>query len=210
MDLEENGRRRRRRGFDTARPVGSFIEVVRRVLFEPARFFAGLTTPREEGVWAPLIFAGICFVISVPLSILTAPLDPFLVDEVEPSPLFSFFSLAQDSPFTAIVLAIFLVLLVPLFVALGVYVGTAVQHLFVLLFVREQRGFPATFLVVAYGNTLTLLSWIPVVGYLFSLYAIYVLTVGLRELHGTTTTRALLATLTPSLIALVWFVYALF
>ena len=47
-------------------------------------------------------------------------------------------------------------------------------------------------------------------GYLASLYGIYVFTVGLREVHGTTTTQALLAALVPSLLALVWFAYALF
>ena len=207
VDLQENGRRRTR-GFDTSRPVGSFIEVVRGVLFEPARFFAGLT-PRQEGVWAPLILAGICFVISAPLSLLSAPLDPLAPEDVL-SPLFSLFSLAQDSPGTAIVLAVFLLLLVPLFVALSVYLGTAIHHLFILLFVRQQRGFPATFLVVAYGSALQLLSWIPVLGYLATLYGIYVFTVGLREVHGTTTTQALLAALVPSLLALVWFAYALF
>jgi hypothetical protein len=96
--------------------------------------------PREEGVWALLIFTGICFVISVPLSLLTAPLDPLAPEGVQEealSPFFSFFSLAQDSPGTAVLLAVFVLLLVPLFVALTVYVGTAVQHPFVLLFVRE-------------------------------------------------------------------------
>jgi hypothetical protein len=49
-----------------------------------------------------------------------------------------------------------------------------------------------------------------VLGYLVSLYGIYILTVGLRELHGTTTTRALLAALVPNLLMLAWSLYTLF
>jgi hypothetical protein len=94
---------------------------------------------------------------------------------------------------------------------LGVYIGAAIQHLFVFLFVRERRGFWGTFPVVAYGGAaLSLLSWIPILGYLVMLYGIYVTTVGMREMHGTTTPRALLAALVPTLLSLLFLVPALF
>lgn len=201
MDAEGNVHRRRQ-GFDASRPVGSFIKVVRGVLIEPARFYAGLRESREEGgVGAPLLFAGICLAIGLLLAYLTAPLDP-LASEEAPNPLFEFFSSVQDDPGTVILFAILLLVLVPLGAILGVYIGAIVQHLFVLMFVRERRGFWATFLVVAYSSAIQLLSWIPVLGYLISLYGIYVTTIGLRELHSTTTIRALLAALTPHLLLL--------
>ena len=50
----------------------------------------------------------------------------------------------------------------------------------------------------------------PVLGYLASIYGIYVTTMGLREMHGTSTTRALLTTLFPTLLSLLYLVPALF
>ena len=67
------------------------------------------------------------------------------------------------------------------------------------LFARERRGFWATFPVVAYGaGAISLFSWTPILGYLASIYGIYVATVGLRERHGTSATRALQAALLPA------------
>jgi len=195
-DMEENGRQTKR-GFDTSRPVRNFIEVVRGVFVEPARFFAELRTSQdEEGeIVRAILFACICYVIAMPLSAFTAPLDP-LMPELLPE----LFSGAQSNPRSAGFA--FLVVLAPIFAVLMLLLVAAIQHLFVLLFVREGRGFWATFLVVSYGSTLALVSWIPVLSYLVSLYWVYVAIVGLRELHDTTDSRALLAVLITFLIGL--------
>ena len=50
----------------------------------------------------------------------------------------------------------------------------------------------------------------PILGYLASIYGIYMTTIGLREMHGTSTTRALLAALFPTLLTLLFLVPALF
>ena len=65
--------------------------------------------------------------------------------------------------------------------------------------------------MVAYGGAaISLFSWMPILGYLASIYGIYVTTMGLREMHGTSTTRALLAALFPTLLSLLFLVPALF
>ncbi len=51
---------------------------------------------------------------------------------------------------------------------------TAVHHLFVLIFVRERRGLQATFLVVGYEPPVSLIGWVPVLGYLVGRYVLYV------------------------------------
>ena len=197
----ESGGRRTDRGFDTSRPVASFLEVVRGVLVEPARFFAGLGGPRPDRVKGPLIFAIICALISSPFAFFLQRYDPLAPRQ--PDMVSGFSSMFRDNPAAAIALAVLLVALLPLFVALGVYIGAAVQHFFVFLFVRERRGYWGTFPVVAYGGAaISLFSWMPILGYLASLYGIYITTVGLKEMHGTTTTRALLAALVPSLFGL--------
>jgi hypothetical protein len=197
------------RGFDTSRPGRSFLEVARGVLAEPAAFFAGLGGPRPGRVKGPLVFAIICGVVSSPLALLLEPFNP--LTRGQPGIGSSFSSLYGNNPGAAIALAALIVVLLPLFIVLGVYIGAAIQHLFVFLFVRERRGFWGTFPVVAYGAAaISLFSWMPILGYLASIYGIYVTTVGLREMHGTSTTRALLAALVPTLLSLIFLVPALF
>jgi hypothetical protein len=197
------------RGFDTSRPGRSFLEVARGVLAEPAAFFAGLGGPRPGRVKGPLVFAIICGVVSSPLALLLEPFNP--LTRGQPGIGSSFSSLYGNNPGAAIALAALIVVLLPLFIVLGVYIGAAIQHLFVFLFVRERSGFWGTFPVVAYGGAaISLFSWMPILGYLASIYGIYVTTVGLREMHGTSTTRALLAALVPTLLSLLFLVPALF
>jgi hypothetical protein len=57
---------------------------------------------------------------------------------------------------------------------LGLYLGTLVYHLLVMLFVRPTgTGFEATFRVYAYTSAMTLLEWIPLLRYLATLYGLY-------------------------------------
>jgi hypothetical protein len=46
-------------------------------------------------------------------------------------------------------------------------------------------------------------SWIPIIGGLLSLYGIYLAVVGIREMHGTTTGKAVLVVLIPMIVVLV-------
>jgi hypothetical protein len=207
--LESGGGRRTNQGFDSSRPARSFLEVARGVLVEPAAFFAGLGGPRPDRVKGPLIFAIICALISSPFAFFLQRYDPLAPRQ--PDMVSGFTSMFRDNPAAAIALAVLLVALLPLFAVLGVYIGAAVQHFFVFLFVRERRGYWGTFPVVAYGGSaLALFSWIPILGYLVMLYGVYVTTMGLREMHGTSTARALLAALVPDLFSLLFLVPALF
>ena len=46
------------------------------------------------------------------------------------------------------------------------------------------------------------MNWIPIVGPLLALYGIYLSVVGIREMHGTTTGKAVLIILIPFAVAL--------
>jgi hypothetical protein len=46
-----------------------------------------------------------------------------------------------------------------------------------------------------YGVLRSLLGWIPFIGWIFSLYRLYLATIGIREMHSTSTGRALLVVL---------------
>jgi hypothetical protein len=66
-----------------------------------------------------------------------------------------------------------------------------------------HAGFGATFRIVSYSSVTGLVSWIPFVGWIFSLYRLYLATVGIREMHATTTGKALLVVLLPAVLVLV-------
>jgi hypothetical protein len=77
-----------------------------------------------------------------------------------------------------------------------------VYHLFVRLLIGSgNRGYRATFRVLAYAGAADLVGWVPFVGLLLAaLWAVYLATLGLRELHATTTGRALAALAVPSVL----------
>ncbi|MGB3634413.1 MAG: YIP1 family protein [Rubrobacteraceae bacterium] len=192
--------------FDTSRPFSSFVETARKVILNPAEFFRSIETTTASK--APVIFAVACGVVSWPLSLIAEPFDPTIPDDASTMQGLSF--LPSGNLGTTIAFVALGLVMLPLFALLSLYVGAVVQHLFVMIFIRQRRGFEATFRMLAYGSALSLLGWIPIVGYLAIFYGVYVFTVGFRELHSTSTTRALLAALVPILIWLPFFVLSFF
>jgi hypothetical protein len=65
-------------------------------------------------------------------------------------------------------------------------------HILVWIFVRPtDTDFKAILREATYTSAVELLTWIPVVGLLASLFGLYLAFVGIREMHETTTGRAL-------------------
>lgn len=185
-------------GFDRANPLTSFVRTVREVLFEPVGFFRRL--PRVGMSWSPVVFALVCSLISAPFAFLAAPYDPLAGNEASFESFVGLFSDIRSSAGlagVAAVAAIFLIL-APLSALLGLFISAAIIHILVKIFVRPaDTGFYTTLRVVCYTSATTLLSWIPVVGILASLYGLYLTFVGVREMHGTTTGRALVVIALP-------------
>ncbi len=95
----------------------------------------------------------------------------------------------------------------PIVGAVGVFLTALVAHLLVILVVGSgHSGFGATFRIVAYSLVISLANWIPLIGWIFSLYGLYLATVGIREMHATTTGKALLVVVLPAILILVLFV----
>jgi hypothetical protein len=92
----------------------------------------------------------------------------------------------------------------PIAGTIGVFLTALVTHLLVILVVGPgHAGFGATFRIISYSSVTSLLGWIPFIGWLFALYRLYLATVGIREMHSTTTGRALLVVLLPAILILV-------
>jgi hypothetical protein len=181
--------------FDLSNPVNSFLDVVRRVVLQPVRFFAGL--PRSGALLNPLLFALICIVIS---AILSAVLVLAGVQEnpgFNPNP-----QNALPSVFTP-GSAWASILLSPIGGTIGLFVVAAIQQLLVRLVVgANNSGFGATFRVASYTQVTSLVNWIPIVGPLLALYGLYLSIVGIREMHNTTTGKAALVILIPFAVVL--------
>jgi hypothetical protein len=153
--------------------LGSFVEIVRRTVFRPAGFFAGI--PRRGNFVGLLLFALICLEVSAVLGELIG--------------------MGPDHSSGAFV---GWVVFTPIVGIITLFTETGVLHLLFRLIVgAENSGFEATFRVHSYAWVANLVGWIPVVGPLLSLYAIYLAFLGIREMHGTTTGKAALVVLIP-------------
>ncbi len=165
--------------FDYSDPVQSFINAVRGVVPRPVDFFRGI---RREGDFVnPLIFAIICYEVSAILSGLLASCGGIRWSRVR------FFPRVPDSrpdlrrhrP-----------------VHRGRHTAPA----------RDadrrlaQLGLEGTFRVGAYSSVTSLVSWIPVIGWIASLYGIYLAIMGIREVHNTSTGKAALVVLIPAVV----------
>lgn len=167
--------------FDYRDPVQSFISTVRRVVLQPADFFGGIA--RQGDLINPLIFALVCYTIA---TILTG--------------LLSLAGVGADQNFGGFLVSI---ILAPIFAAIGLFIGAGILHLLVMLIVGSgNAGFQSTFRVSAYSAVTALVSWIPVIGWIASLYGLYLAIVGVREVHSTTTGKAALVVLIPAAVVI--------
>ena len=178
--------------FELSNPVNSFVDVVRRIVLQPSAFFAGL--PRQGSLLGPLVFALVCTEVSVLLVGLLTFLDV-------PGGVTALFGAQGDQGLLAFLGGL---VVAPIAGVVGVFLTALVTHLLVVLVVGSgHAGFGATFRIVSYSSVTGLVSWIPFVGLIFSLYRLYLATVGIREMHATTTGKALLVVLLPAILVLV-------
>jgi hypothetical protein len=163
--------------FNYRDPVQSFIATVQAVVLRPVEFFRGIL--RQGDLINPLIFAIICYEVSAILG-----------------SLLRLVGIGANQGFGAFIASI---IIAPIFTAIGLFIFSGILHLLVMLIVGSRNsGFEATFRVVAYSAVTSLVSWIPFIGWILSLYGIYLGIVGVREVHNTTTGKAALVVLIPA------------
>ena len=181
--------------YDLSDPVNSFADVVKRVVLQPSVFFAGL--PRQGSFLNPLVFALICTEISVLLVGLLGLVDV-------PGGPNTLIGASGDQGFLEFLGGL---VIAPIAGAVGIFLTALVTHVLVVLVVGAgHAGFGATFRIISYSSVTSLVSWIPLIGWIFSLYRLYLATVGIRKINATTTAKALLVVLIPAILVLVWVV----
>jgi hypothetical protein len=162
-------------------PVQTFISTVQRVVLQPVDFYRGIM--RQGDFINPLIFAIICYEVFTILS-----------------GLLGLIGIGQQQGFGGFIVSL---ILAPIFAAIGLFIGAGILHLLVMLIVGSRNsGYEATFRVGAYAAVTSLVSWIPFIGWIASLYGIYLAIVGVREVHNTTTGKAALVVLIPAAVVI--------
>jgi len=175
--------------FNLQDPVNSFISTVRVLVLDPVRFFRGM--PRQGNFVNPLVFVVICALISGVLSGIIG----FLISLGSRSQGFG----------GAIASLIGGIILAPIGALIALFIASGIFHLFVLLFVRPSNaGFEATLRVVSYSSVTRLISWIPIIGWIVGfVWGIVLWIFGIREVHATTTGKAVLVVLLPVVMLLI-------
>jgi hypothetical protein len=177
--------------FDYRELIPSFVQTVRDVLFDPVNFFRSIR--REGDFLNPLIFAIIC-------ALITGVIGGILR---------LIFVLVRGGGFGgALGSLIANIIFIPIGTAIGLFIGAGIYHLLVLLIIRPSHaGYEATFRVVAYAAVLQLLSWlafIPILGIVvaiaIAIYNVVLTVIGIREMHATTTGRAVAVVLIPVIV----------
>jgi hypothetical protein len=179
---------RQERGFANA-----FIETLVMVLTKPDQAFRTMKT--EGGLAEPLIYAliGGCVggIVSLLLSLGLQSMGLFA---------------GQRDTFAALagigVGSIALIVLVPVFIVIGLFIGAAIVHLCLMIVGGANKSFETTFRVLAFSQGSTgPLQIIPVCGGLIAgVWALVVNCIGLARAHETTTGRAVLAVLLPIIV----------
>ncbi len=103
-----------------------------------------------------------------------------------------------------IFMSVALMVVAPLFVLIGVFIWSAILHLFLMLVGAAQTGFASTVRVVCYVGTVQVLQVVPFCGGLIAfIWALVLYIIGLAIVHRTTQGKAALAVLLPIVVCCV-------
>jgi hypothetical protein len=94
-----------------------------------------------------------------------------------------------------------LIFLMPVLVAIGLFISAAIYHVALLILGDGERGFAVTFRAVAYGDTATLLCVLPLCGGLIGgIWALVLAIIAAKLGHGTDWWKAILAYFLPMIL----------
>jgi len=167
--------------------IRAFYRTTRDSLFFPTRFFKKISF--GEGYWAPLIYGLITGIIGNGCAIFWfwlfiaqfIPMDRF--------------------PFQYSLSILQIILPLPFQQAIAMFIGSAIIHLCLMIVRGNNNGYKTTFRAIAYSYSGYLFGIIPFIGLLIGNIYVFILTIiGVREGHGISTGKAVLAVLLPAMV----------
>ena len=170
--------------------IGAFFKTTFECLFHPVLFYRKVAL--GEGYLSPLIYGLITGIIGIGgLTVWQWLLASFVPRGSSLSHI--------PSPFQLIPMIIFM----PFGLIAGMFIGSAVVHVCLVIVGGSKNGFQATFRVICYSFCTDLLLLVPILGVLVSTVYMPILTIiGVREGHGISTGRAVLGVLLPAILGL--------
>jgi hypothetical protein len=163
-------------------------ETFKASVFSPATFFRGLTV--NGGLREPLAFGllmgaiGNMFSLFWPVILVSGGLFPF--------------GEAVLSQLDAALVFLILLVVVPVCVTIGMVIYSAILHVLLLVVRGGKNGFEATFRVVAYSQAVQMWELVPVIGsWIGGVWRLVVQVIGLREIHGVSYSRVIIAFILP-------------
>ncbi|MEW6376897.1 MAG: YIP1 family protein [Thermodesulfobacteriota bacterium] len=168
--------------------VSVFIETTKEALFSPTKFFKKISG--GEGYWAPLIYALISGIIGQGMAILWLWLFMAQIIPMDRLPFQYNISILQ------------MIVPLPFQLALYVLIGSGILHLCLMIVGGNKNGFRTTFRALSYSFSGYLFGIIPFIGIpIGAIYALILIIFGVREGHGISTGRAVLAVFLPTIVA---------
>jgi hypothetical protein len=189
--------------WEQAKTGNTFIETMKQLVTDPTGAYA---RAREKGDYAsPVIFALIVGTIGVIFQQVwslvfgtawVAMLPPEFRDQAG-----TFFAAEGVGS------VLFALVLGPVFVLIGLFIGSAIVHLFLLLFggtKESTAGFEGTVRSLGYAGVANLAYVVPFVGAAIAIvWGVVMQVIGLKRMHHTTTGKAVAAILVPWLVCCV-------
>jgi hypothetical protein len=170
---------------------GAFFRTTKDVLFSPVRFFR--KTSAGEGYGFPLIYGLITGIVGMAGTVIW--------QYILFAQLFHFWT-PPDIPYGVELFVATLVL--PLAVLMFLFLGTVVSHICLILVGGNKMGFRQTFRAMAYSYAAQLFGIIPFIGgTLGSIYTLILFIIGVKEGHGISAARAILAVLFPLIVIVI-------
>jgi len=170
--------------------VGAFFKTIQEVLFSPSKFLRKAAI--GKGYWSPFIFAMISGIIGAGVGMLWQWL---FFSGVVPSQIHS---LIPYGFFLSIV-----VISIPFMIAFSIWIVSGVIHLCLMIVRGNRKGFETSFRAISYSYSAQLFNIVPFIGNLIGFIYFFILIIlGVREGHGITTGRAVLAVLLPVIVAI--------
>lgn len=163
-------------------------------MFHPSTFFS--QTPTDAGIGKPLLYAlivgsfGMIFAVIWQFIFLALEVPFFSPKQSEMSPM-------MPALFTPIILVVWAVLS-PIFIIIWSFIYSGILHLSLMIIKGDEQGFEATYRTVAYSTSTYVFNLIPFCGGIIGgIWQIVITIIGLKEAHGISTGKAVVAWILP-------------
>lgn len=169
-------------------------------MFYPNTFFS--KTPTDKGIGKPLLYAIIVGSVGVIIGTLWSLLFmalkiPFFGVPMGGEMPEQFAQMQKIQMYMMLGMAV----LSPLFITIGVFVGSGILHLCLMIVGGNKKGFEATFRSVTFAYSPMVFNLIPFCGgYIAGIWAIVLVIIGFKQTHQIPVWKAIVAYLIPTVL----------